>query len=646
MEISSRRYLTRSGAAAVATALIVVALLLGFSAQAQASVMLRLSPDQLQQASSDVVAAEVVDMDVRQWSSGYIETIVRFKVLRALKGSAVSGDLIDVPVPGGTMAGVTMVAVGQPVFRVGEASKLYLDSNRRVVGGLQGKVELTPTERALYGASQVDSFLDVDTRPRVEPSVSAATPSITSIAPSSGSAGTNTSVTISGSGFGTVLGSVKFFYQGSTTIPATTFISWSDTRIVCEVPVGTVNAYPGAAGSGPVTVTNSGGLSTTVNFTVTFAYGQVKWNTSSVSFKVNANTSDTADERALLDAGAAEWNAAGANFSLVDSGTTTVTSNTYNTNAIFWSASGLGSSTLAQTVYWYSGSTISACNIQFNDSFAWGTGAAGTNTYDIQGIAAHELGHWLNLRDLYGADSSKTMYGYGGINQQRRILDAGDIAGIRWIYGSATPTTYTLATSVGSGSGSIARNPDQASYNSGSTVILTATPASGYTFTGWGGSASGTTNPLTVTMDANKTITANFALASSVVTRYEESDPYLVYLGTWMTNSSTSYSGGTYKYTNYSGAKMTATFTGTAIKYIARTGSTCGKAKVTLDGVVTYVDLYSSGSSYKKAVWSATGLSSGTHALTIEYTGTRNSASLGYTVNVDALDITGTLISP
>jgi uncharacterized repeat protein (TIGR02543 family) len=39
-------------------------------------------------------------------------------------------------------------------------------------------------------------------------------------------------------------------------------------------------------------------------------------------------------------------------------------------------------------------------------------------------------------------------------------------------------------------------------------VVLTATPATNWFFAGWSGDATGSTNPLPVTMDANKTITA------------------------------------------------------------------------------------------------------------------------------------------
>jgi uncharacterized repeat protein (TIGR02543 family) len=76
--------------------------------------------------------------------------------------------------------------------------------------------------------------------------------------------------------------------------------------------------------------------------------------------------------------------------------------------------------------------------------------------------------------------------------------------------------TLTVISSPAAG-GSVTKNPNQASYSAGSTVQLTAVPNSGYTFTGWTGNASGSVNPLTVTMNSNKTITANFTTTSSVL---------------------------------------------------------------------------------------------------------------------------------
>ncbi|MBN2166861.1 MAG: carbohydrate-binding protein [Marinilabiliaceae bacterium] len=80
-------------------------------------------------------------------------------------------------------------------------------------------------------------------------------------------------------------------------------------------------------------------------------------------------------------------------------------------------------------------------------------------------------------------------------------------AGISAADCNGTVTTYTLSTNI-TGSGTV--SPSGGTYNSGTVISLTATPASGYTFTGWSGSASGTSNPLSVTMDSNKSITATF----------------------------------------------------------------------------------------------------------------------------------------
>ncbi len=53
-------------------------------------------------------------------------------------------------------------------------------------------------------------------------------------------------------------------------------------------------------------------------------------------------------------------------------------------------------------------------------------------------------------------------------------------------------------------------SPNATDYEVNSSVTLTATPDPGYTFAGWGDAGSGTTNPITITMDADKIITAHF----------------------------------------------------------------------------------------------------------------------------------------
>src|SRR5204863_390837 len=68
------------------------------------------------------------------------------------------------------------------------------------------------------------------------------------------------------------------------------------------------------------------------------------------------------------------------------------------------------------------------------------------------------------------------------------------------------------------GQGSVAKSPDQASYDHCNTVQLTATPATGWHFAGWSGAATGTANPVSVTMDGNKTVTATFAINTYTIT--------------------------------------------------------------------------------------------------------------------------------
>ena len=74
--------------------------------------------------------------------------------------------------------------------------------------------------------------------------------------------------------------------------------------------------------------------------------------------------------------------------------------------------------------------------------------------------------------------------------------------------------TYTLG--ITASNGSVAKNPDHTAYNSGDQVTLTATPAAGFVFDHWSGDLSGTSNPATITMDSNKTVTANFTASVSV----------------------------------------------------------------------------------------------------------------------------------
>ena len=121
------------------------------------------------------------------------------------------------------------------------------------------------------------------------------------------------------------------------------------------------------------------------------------------------------------------------------------------------------------------------------------------------------------------------------------------------------PPTYQLTTVALTG-GTITRDPDQGIYISGDVVNLTATADAGYVFVGWSGDGSGTNNLLTVTMDRNKSITANFMPVSDIIV----DNPQATYFGAWnLGSASADKYGSSYHYTATVNGAVTAhaTFT-------------------------------------------------------------------------------------
>jgi uncharacterized repeat protein (TIGR02543 family) len=75
------------------------------------------------------------------------------------------------------------------------------------------------------------------------------------------------------------------------------------------------------------------------------------------------------------------------------------------------------------------------------------------------------------------------------------------------------PKTYTLTVyaNIANG-GTVARNPNYSAYYAGTQVVLTAAPGVGHAFDGWSGAASTRDSSITVTVNDNVTLTANFRL--------------------------------------------------------------------------------------------------------------------------------------
>lgn len=70
------------------------------------------------------------------------------------------------------------------------------------------------------------------------------------------------------------------------------------------------------------------------------------------------------------------------------------------------------------------------------------------------------------------------------------------------------PVQYTLKTSVVGGG---AVTPSGGTYNSGTVLNMRATPDTGWKFDYWSGDLTGNTNPVSLTINSNKIVTANFS---------------------------------------------------------------------------------------------------------------------------------------
>jgi hypothetical protein len=129
--------------------------------------------------------------------------------------------------------------------------------------------------------------------------------------------------------------------------------------------------------------------------------------------------------------------------------------------------------------------------------------------------------------------------------------------------------------------------------------------------------------------------------AAPVVTRLEQTSGAVTKTGTWYSQSNAAHSGGSAMLSMEAGVQASVTFTGTGIVWRGVRDAWSGRADVYLDGTLkTTVDTYTSAQATQAALYMLTGLPSGSHTLSIRVLGTRNAASGGAWVWVDAFDVT------
>ena len=148
---------------------------------------------------------------------------------------------------------------------------------------------------------------------------------------------------------------------------------------------------------------------------------------------------------------------------------------------------------------------------------------------------------------------------------------------------------------------------------------------------------------VTVTAAGGTSSTAGDANDFLYLTRYQQTDTHLAYVGAWTTSTTTSATGGDFKFCNATGS-VTVSFTGTYLAWIAKQSPAYGIARVTVDdGTPVTVDLYSPAAAYQRSVWNTGPLGSGAHTVKIEWTGTKNVSATDTNIGVDAFDVLGSL---
>ncbi|MHC4628001.1 MAG: InlB B-repeat-containing protein, partial [Planctomycetota bacterium] len=121
-----------------------------------------------------------------------------------------------------------------------------------------------------------------------------------------------------------------------------------------------------------------------------------------------------------------------------------------------------------------------------------------TVTLEAVPNAGYSFTNWSG--DLSGSDNPATL-----VMEADKSVTAG-----------FAPKTYSLTANATGGS--VKRSPDQASYNHGERVTLRAVPDTGYRFSNWAGDLAGSTNPATLIMDADRAVSAGFAVQSYSLT--------------------------------------------------------------------------------------------------------------------------------
>ena len=284
-----------------------------------------------------------------------------------------------------------------------------------------------------------------------------ANPIIYSFSPLTATAGTQTTLTITGNNFGTEQGTISFANAndgGASMVSAvdSEIVSWSNTVIEVEIPY--------LAGTGTIEITNSDGSSheTTVPLTITYSHNNLD-NSGTIlplalqdidgnggytfAYHTDFNSSDA---KPYFEEAFELWNCeSNINFTFGDTSTIDESvSDGINIvrfdNGSELSSGVLGSVTTRFTTY--CGTTnrvkVDEMDITWNDDTNWyyGSGSPSSSQYDFKTAALHELGHAHQLSHVI--DEDVVMHYSLGPGEVKYTLSENDIDGAIYTMGIFT----------------------------------------------------------------------------------------------------------------------------------------------------------------------------------------------------------------
>jgi hypothetical protein len=127
---------------------------------------------------------------------------------------------------------------------------------------------------------------------------------------------------------------------------------------------------------------------------------------------------------------------------------------------------------------------------------------------DKLSFSASSLPAWAKMNATSGRITGTPSYTDAGVTSVTITVSDGKLTASYSFQLTVTLAKYNL-TITARGSGSVLRSPDLPQYEHGQSVTLTAAPDAGWSFSTWSG-GFGSTNPVTITITGNTSLTATF----------------------------------------------------------------------------------------------------------------------------------------